>query len=272
VLHAGGPSGRRAPQTGFVELDPHDEGPLNRLLEQAPYENVFFFANLQVYGWRHPDVTHWGMHDRAGQLRAAVGRRGTNYLVFDPAHAYATEAAALLNEQPAISSINGIWSQTHPVIARITGTDLVVHPEHFCTLPLGTALPEAPAYVRNATLDDVDALTRHYNSGETRRDRSSVQRTVQTERVYIAEVDGYVYSSLVVVGPTRHAGLIVAVLTAASARGRGYATACVTAASRDLLAANRVPCLFWRNPVAGRVYARIGFRKICDWLLSQRRS
>ena len=47
------------------------------------------------------------------------------------------------------------------------------------------------------------------------------------------------------------------------ARGRGYASAVVSALCRDNFAAGRqFLCLFYDNPAAGRIYHRIGFRDV----------
>ena len=61
------------------------------------------------------------------------------------------------------------------------------------------------------------------------------------------------------------AGLIGGVFTAASARGRGYASACTAALSLDLQRDGKLPCLFYENPAAGRVYRRLGFEEAGQW-------
>jgi predicted GNAT family acetyltransferase len=56
------------------------------------------------------------------------------------------------------------------------------------------------------------------------------------------------------------------VYTPPELRGRGYASACVTAISRDLLDAGHIPVLFTdlANPTSNRIYQRIGYRPVVD--------
>jgi GNAT superfamily N-acetyltransferase len=74
-------------------------------------------------------------------------------------------------------------------------------------------------------------------------------------------------------GQTVHGARVSLVYTPPELRGRGYAGACVTALSRELLAGgNRHCCLYTdlSNPVSNRIYQRIGYRPVCpvsDWLL-----
>lgn len=57
------------------------------------------------------------------------------------------------------------------------------------------------------------------------------------------------------------------VYTPARFRGTGYATACVTALTRQLLAEDLKYCCLYTdlaNPTSNAIYARIGYRPVCD--------
>jgi hypothetical protein len=74
-------------------------------------------------------------------------------------------------------------------------------------------------------------------------------------------------------GQTAHGARVSLVYTPPAFRGRGYASACVTALSRELLAGGKRHCCLYTdlsNPVSNRIYQRIGYRPLCavsDWLL-----
>jgi predicted GNAT family acetyltransferase len=60
---------------------------------------------------------------------------------------------------------------------------------------------------------------------------------------------------------------IGAVYTPPELRGRGYASALVAALSARLLAGGRRFCFLYTdlaNPTANRIYARIGYERVCD--------
>lgn len=79
--------------------------------------------------------------------------------------------------------------------------------------------------------------------------------------------DGGPVSMAAWTGKTRHGVRINLVYTPPELRGRGYATACVAALSQRLLdQGNRSCCLYTdlANPTSNAIYARIGYRPVCD--------
>jgi predicted GNAT family acetyltransferase len=68
--------------------------------------------------------------------------------------------------------------------------------------------------------------------------------------------------------PTRNGISVSAVYTPLELRGRGYATACVGALSRMLLASGWGYCALFAdlsNTAANCIYERIGYRPACDY-------
>jgi len=68
-------------------------------------------------------------------------------------------------------------------------------------------------------------------------------------------------------GRTKHGIRIGPVYTPPEHRNRGYATACVAALSRQLLAQGRGFCMLYtdlENPTSNRIYRRIGYEPVCD--------
>ncbi|MBP8855324.1 MAG: GNAT family N-acetyltransferase [Oscillospiraceae bacterium] len=64
--------------------------------------------------------------------------------------------------------------------------------------------------------------------------------------------------------------MLIGVATLPSARGQGYATACVQKAAQFCFAAGRkYLCLFYDNPVAGKIYHKCGFEDIGEYLLAK---
>ena len=60
--------------------------------------------------------------------------------------------------------------------------------------------------------------------------------------------------------------MVVGVATAKEFRGKGYASAVVSALCKDCFArGKKYLCLFYSNPVAGRIYNRIGFQELGEY-------
>ena len=85
--------------------------------------------------------------------------------------------------------------------------------------------------------------------------------------VCLWEDDGRVVSMAAYSGPTPNGIRIGGVYTPPSARGRGYASACVGALSKKLLDGGRRFCFLYTdlaNPTSNSIYQRIGYRPITD--------
>jgi predicted GNAT family acetyltransferase len=102
-------------------------------------------------------------------------------------------------------------------------------------------------------------------------DRQGDPQELATSRVAAGQlylwVDGEPVSMAAWTGRTDHGVRIGFVYTPARLRMRGYASACVAALSRELLASGLQYCCLYTdlaNPTANALYARIGYRPVCD--------
>lgn len=83
-------------------------------------------------------------------------------------------------------------------------------------------------------------------------------------------VDGEPVSMAGYSGPTPSGIRVAAVYTPPALRGRGYASACVAALSRQLLDAGRKRCFLYTdlaNPTSNHIYSAIGYQPVCDALV-----
>ncbi|TYB83790.1 MAG: GNAT family N-acetyltransferase [Kosmotoga sp.] len=86
-----------------------------------------------------------------------------------------------------------------------------------------------------------------------------------SKRSYYLETDGKVISTASTSAESKDAAMIVAVATDKRYRNKGYATAVMSKLCADLLKEGKTPCLFYNNPSAGKIYERMGFRRIGFW-------
>jgi GNAT superfamily N-acetyltransferase len=93
-------------------------------------------------------------------------------------------------------------------------------------------------------------------------------RHLHAGSVWFWEDDGKIVSTALATGSTPHGVRIGAVWTPKELRGRGYATSCVAALSRAMLAAGKRWCFLYtdvKNPTSNAIYARIGYRPVADF-------
>ncbi|MCA9717789.1 MAG: hypothetical protein KC468_24165, partial [Myxococcales bacterium] len=100
--------------------------------------------------------------------------------------------------------------------------------------------------------------------------RARLSRDIARERVFHWFLPDGASTCLLGLGePTRHSARVALVYTPLAQRGRGYASAAVRALSERCLAAPQpvARCTLHtdvRNPVAERIYRRLGYRYIAD--------
>ena len=181
-----------------------------------------------------------------------------------------TDLPGVLAEPDEARAFADAWSERTGVPARIATRERIYR--------LRSVTPPRPASgrLRPAQESDrellIDWLVDFWREaiGEASRDDgvagadrwlSGAQRTM-----YLWEDDGPV-SMCGVGGPTPNGIRIGPVYTPVSLRGRGYASACVAAASQLQLDAGRRFCFLYTNlanPTSNHIYQAIGYEPVCD--------
>ena len=85
-----------------------------------------------------------------------------------------------------------------------------------------------------------------------------------------AAVGGFLNGNMISVASTSaensESAMVVGVATVKEHRGKGYASAVVRALCQDCFErGKKYICLFYDNPVAGRIYNRIGFKELGEY-------
>jgi predicted GNAT family acetyltransferase len=126
-------------------------------------------------------------------------------------------------------------------------------------------------YLRPACAADIDLLAGWVEDfsavvGDRGDPRAVVEARIAAGELHLWE-DGPPVSMAAWAGKTRNGVRINLVFTPPELRGRGYATAAVSALSQKMLdEGNRVCCLYTdlANPTSNSIYQKIGYRPVCD--------
>jgi hypothetical protein len=122
---------------------------------------------------------------------------------------------------------------------------------------------------RDILVDWIAAFDREAMGNPVARDHDAVvdELTASDRRLGYVWDDGVPVSMLQATGATPHGIRIGAVYTPPERRGRGYASACVAAASQAQLDAGRRWCFLFTdvaNPTSNRIYRAIGYEPVRD--------
>jgi len=86
----------------------------------------------------------------------------------------------------------------------------------------------------------------------------------QSRTAYLL-VDDKMVSSAATVAEHDRSAIVVGVVTNPSYREKGYGSEVLIGLFESLLKEGKKPYLFYNNPVAGRVYKKIGMEEVCQW-------
>ncbi|CEK14539.1 GNAT family N-acetyltransferase [Chthonomonas calidirosea] len=230
-------------------------------------------VNLEVYGYQNGALPSWGAFDE-GRLEGVLFRYANMVVVVDRDGRTAASFASIVDGQEGLLGARGSLETIYGLRAalrryRVIG--LEVSP--FMRLDSPPQCEESLLRLaRRATIADLDKLADLYaGAGNMYRSRPNVMSKLSSGRVFVVEEQMGQSSATRIVScallnvESQHVGLIGGVYTRPESRGHGYAAACTAALALDLQKDGKLPCLFYENPVAGRLYRRLGFREVSMW-------
>jgi uncharacterized protein len=242
-------------------------------LRRDPANNIFLIGNVAAFGVRGRSIAFWGAFQQANLAGVAM-LHGESACFFAPERACLEQ---LLPKVRLAKNLSGELGLMEDVVSRLPAARLVWSTnEYFCRLNAGNFRPCPMEGARWAVPADLGLLTDLYAQGESfshvnRRDiTKEVESHLASARYQVLTIGNQILCAAGV-AETEDMAMIVSVLTAPSARNRGYASIVVSSLCADLLARGKTPHLFYRedNHAAGRVYRKLGFAPIGRWKLAR---
>ena len=239
------------------------------LMQDAPH-NLYLLGNLETLGLHDPISAFWGDFGADGALRGVVNRYMVNWGLYGVPEADWPALAGVIDRAPDAARLQdnpGGLPSVLPLLRRYRAAKL--SEEELMRLDGADFRPQPPpagVEVRRATLDDLPALAAHYrDAGSMSRSPLGVERPLRDTQVWVALEQGQVSASALTNAETRALGMVGGVYTLPARRGRGLAQAVCSALCAALLAAGKMPVLYWASPDAGAVYRKLGFRAVGRW-------
>jgi len=256
------------------------------LLADEPRHNLILglAATLRDHPDLYSDRRLWLVGDAGETVGVALRTPPFNLVLARPRSHAALEALAdavaaqdepdgVVGAVPEVDAFLVAW-------ARLTGREPSRRREQgIYALDHVEAVPAAPGAARPATLADEELARSWWRNfavealGEAEPDAESIAKNVHhrlvTDSWGIAlwEDAGRVVSLAGFGGQTPNGVRIGPVYTPPEFRGHGYATALVADLSARLLTSGKRFCFLYTdlaNPTSNRIYARIGYRKVCE--------
>lgn len=242
-------------------------------VSQKPAENVFMIGDIEGYGFHSTIQTLWGDFNDQGNLRSVLLKYDKNFIIYAPGDFDAKGLATIINTDSSFSYLSGIEEMVNKLIPYITAQPKKPRVLYYAKCESAELLPAIPSKItlERARVDDAkDIITMmkaipEFAEGNYSVEHKQVSLEKGLARAYFIKEQGTIISSASSTAENSQSAMIVGVGTLPEHQKRGLATYCMSKLCRELLAENKMLCLFYDNPSAGAIYKRIGFVDIGKW-------
>lgn len=255
----------------FEERESENSLPLG-LASNLAQDPAFYGPDPALFFSVHRDGKPLGGALATPPRRLILGR-----FVDDPTASTAALSDFLLQEGLSVPGTTGpqaearafasAWLALHPALQA----DPSMHMRLFEIRDVHP-VPTPPGALRPATQDDVDTVAQWTAGFATDIGEAEAPNTaaaaIKAGRVFLWD-DGGPVSMAKATRPVRNGISVAGVYTPPTHRTKGYATACVAALTRLLLASGHAYCTLYTdlaNPTSNSIYAKIGYRPLGDAL------
>ena len=255
-------------------LHEQDREEILHYVGKEPEMNLFFIGDIENFGVENETVNIF-LHEERDRWDFLILRFHQYFLLYSRYEDYNTqEAIGFFKEQQpdCISGKTVLLEKIAPAFPQWTiestymsrcncVEDCISGPDD---LVIRRLEKEDVAEVIDLLMDIREFSKTYKKVGREEHIRRMAEEMAQGGK---AAVGGFLDGRLITTASTSaensESAMVVGVATAIDYRGKGYASAVVSALCRDCFErGKKYLCLFYDNPVAGRIYNRIGFKEL----------
>ncbi|MEG0328157.1 MAG: GNAT family N-acetyltransferase [Erysipelothrix sp.] len=247
----------------MIKLHDEHKTELIEFLNQDPYTNLFLVGDLLAFGFEDSIQRYYGFYEN-GKIECVLFRfRDDSLHVFGNLTEEVFETIEMfvkIESFPRIFMGEATWEQVRGEFDYLIQTDNISTLSVYC--PNGVKKDDYEVKrLFSEDAHDCIQLMKHHFTGQPLTVEQYAKELDSQERVsYGIKVAGKLVSIASYVAKTADAAMIIGVCTDEHFQKRGYASAIVKLMSDDLYAEGRKGVLFYTNPVAARIYERLGYK------------
>lgn len=258
------------------------ESDRSRLLEYLcaePECNIFIIGDVENFGFDDENVEVFAHEREGGEFDSIALRFFANYVIYAAAPDFNAKALADFLQSRKLDMISGKGDVCRALMPYFEGRALRETRLAGCREPREFPFDSDELVMRRMRADEaegivelfgeIDEFKDNYIEGEMRARRVEEKRA-EIERG--SEVCFGVFSGAQLVSTAAVAaccsagGMVVGVATRKGWRGRGLASAVVSAVCRERISSGcRTLAIFYDNPEAAKIYEKIGFVEVGDY-------
>ncbi|HHX11607.1 MAG TPA: GNAT family N-acetyltransferase [Clostridiales bacterium] len=244
-------------------------------LSEEPSINLFIIGDIEAYGFEEDFQEVWGQFTDQDQLEGVLLRYNENHIPY-----FKSADFDISGFKDIILSKKGkiFISGKESVMKRFDGIlpNHEVKTMHFCELIDPTSLDlelidsnvkvakEEDAKIIHDLIEQIVEFTAVDNAVE----RTAHKIRTKAGRIYYMDNEqGEVVTVAQTTAENSKSAMVVGVATAEAYRKQGRVSRCLTTLCNDVMEEGKTLCLFYDNPDAGKIYHKLGFKTIDNWVM-----
>lgn len=234
--------------------------------------NLFMLGDLENYGIDEFFLEYWAEFDENEEMTAVLMRYYKDFIVYSRKEFDVSKFSEIIkrNGYNNLSGEKSVVEKFSECMGEMEKRNM-----HFARLDEDNKLYKGEM-LQNAVKTKVEdapgiwRLHRIVNGGKDLYPLERLEKKIidKAGRGYhLVNADGEMISSVETTAENSSSAMITGVCTHPDCRGSGHASALVSRLCMDLFAEGKTVCLFYDNPVAGKIYENLGFDDIASWSL-----
>lgn len=254
------------------KLKESDKDTVMDYVSEEPSINLFIIGDIEQHGFDTDFQEVWGKFNADNNIDGVLLRYQNNFIVYvkdlETDLSGFKEMINSFDGKKMISGkstiINNFKDSLQNYEERLT---------YFCELRDKSKLLSWDNNIKSATEEDAKKI---YDIIDTI-DEFSIKDSVEAIRdklknnskvaYYIEDENEEIITVSQISAENSKSAMVVGVATRREYREKGYMSKCLSKLCYDYLVKNKILCLFYDNPKAGRVYHKLGFKEIGLWTM-----
>lgn len=252
------------------QLVAYDHDRVMNLVGNKPAENLFIIGDIEAYGYASDIQRVFGQFEM-DKLVAVLLDYDHNYIVYSEGPYDMAGFAKIINADEQLTGFSGLREIVQPMEHLINKPVKRKGDTYYAKCEKLEVASEKTYDMRRTTVEDIPAHMELVRSipefADSSTSEESMKRTIEnnTGRSYAIWSGDEMVSVVSTTAENKQSAMIVGVGTKEEYKRKGYASELMIKTCQELLDEEKIVCLFYDNPEAGKIYQRLGFKEIGFW-------
>ena len=252
----------------IVKLNNHYHSKVMEYLKREPEFNLFIIGDIERYGYDNYFLNIWADINKRGNIEGIL-LKYFEFLIFYSNGKFDVNEFARFIKQLNYIEISGKKENIEKLAIKLNLEKKRV--VNFCKLDSQRELisDNKNINIKKIRFRNINKVAKLYEVIDEFENTTveSIKNGLKTGRGYCIEMNRQVVAMAKSTSENKSHAMIVGVGTHPNYRNQGYATKCIVKICKELLDEHKIPCLFYDNEEAAKIYKKLGFQELGKWII-----